>query len=440
MTNKSMIRLFAVVLAVSLALCAAGAFADSGEWTCPSCGQKGNTGNFCSNCATPRPEDSWTCPSCGQKGNTGNFCVNCAEPRPGEGGTAPAAGTVNDRLEQIPGESDRVMVCLASVEASSYIVNKKKPSLWVPENAVDGNESTCWQFSAKKGLKGKSWLSLNIGSAQSVDEIWFKNGFWAYNDKGRDQYSINARPREIRVEFLYSGETEFRDAAKATLKDEAFKGWQKVSLGHHSNVTAVRVAVISTYKGSEFKNDVCLSEVMLVQHGPAAGAKPAREAGATAVYESRPEITGTGLLMKLATRSGPGTEYDEPGTFFGKNWQTVNVKVLGKSWDGSIWWVLVDFSNGGKASYRVWTGLKRVDVDINRVKEINPIGQGTVDATSNTYRGPGGKYARANVTIRSWKDVLAYGRENGYVEVEFEQGNKMYRLWVPERETSIDWQ
>ena len=442
--KKTVFRMAAVMAALMLCLCSVCAAAEGGEWTCPECGQGGNTGNFCSNCGTARPaaeSGEWTCPECGQAGNTGNFCNNCGTARPGsEAGTSQAARTVDEHLEQIPGESDRVKVRLASVNASSYIVNKKKPSQWVPENAVDGDESTCWQFSAKKGLKGKSWLSLNIGSAQSVDEIWFKNGFWAYNDKGKDQYSINARPKEVRIEFQYSGESEFRDAEKVTLKDECFNGWQKVSLGHHGNVTGVRVAVISTYKGSQFKNDVCLSEVMLVQQGSAAGAMPAQEAKAATVYESRPEITGTGLLMKLATRSGPGTEYDEPGTFFGKNWQTTTVRVLGKSWDGSIWWVLVDFSNGGKASYRVWTGLKRVDVDIDKLKEIYAKGQGTVDSTSDTYRGPGGKYARANVSINGWKDVLAFGRENGYVEVEFEQGGKMYRLWVPERKTSIDWQ
>ena len=35
-------------------------------WTC-SCGQEGNTGNFCSNCGKKKPEESgsWTC-SCGQ--------------------------------------------------------------------------------------------------------------------------------------------------------------------------------------------------------------------------------------------------------------------------------------------------------------------------------------------------------------------------------------
>ena len=50
-------------------------------WTC-SCGQEGNTGNFCSNCGKKKPEESgsWTC-SCGQV-NTGNFCSNCGKKRP----------------------------------------------------------------------------------------------------------------------------------------------------------------------------------------------------------------------------------------------------------------------------------------------------------------------------------------------------------------------
>ena len=76
---------------------------------------------------------------------------------------------------------------------------------------------------------------------------------------------------------------------------------------------------------------------------------------------------------------------------------------------------------------------------LSKVKEINPTGEGTVDSTSKTYRGPGGNYAKANVTINGWKDVLAYGHEKGYVEVEFKQGKKWYRLWVPEKYAHIDW-
>lgn len=53
-------------------------------WNC-TCGQKGITGKFCSNCGTPKPvfvsPDSWDC-SCGQKGIVGNFCNNCGCKKP----------------------------------------------------------------------------------------------------------------------------------------------------------------------------------------------------------------------------------------------------------------------------------------------------------------------------------------------------------------------
>lgn len=63
----------------------APAQAAAGSWTCPSCGQEGNTGKFCTGCGSPRPQPKmtgpWTCPSCGQQGNTGKFCSNCGAPR-----------------------------------------------------------------------------------------------------------------------------------------------------------------------------------------------------------------------------------------------------------------------------------------------------------------------------------------------------------------------
>ena len=52
-----------------------------GTWTC-SCGTQ-NTGRFCGNCGSPKPQPAdgpWTC-SCGTQ-NTGRFCGNCGSPRP----------------------------------------------------------------------------------------------------------------------------------------------------------------------------------------------------------------------------------------------------------------------------------------------------------------------------------------------------------------------
>ena len=83
-------------LALSL-IAAACAFAEG--WTCANCGQTGNTGKFCPNCAAAAPAEGWTCASCGQSGNTGNYCTNCASPRPG---AARPQVPVNANLEQIP--------------------------------------------------------------------------------------------------------------------------------------------------------------------------------------------------------------------------------------------------------------------------------------------------------------------------------------------------
>ncbi len=56
----------------------------TGTWEC-SCGQKGITGNFCSNCGAGKPVKlrGWSC-SCGQSNITGNFCSNCGAKRPAE--------------------------------------------------------------------------------------------------------------------------------------------------------------------------------------------------------------------------------------------------------------------------------------------------------------------------------------------------------------------
>ena len=267
-----------------------------------------------------------------------------------------------------------------------------------------------------------------------MDEIWFKNGFWAVNDKGKDQYPINARLKAVKAEFCYTGENTFRDSVELTLKDESRNGWQRFSVGHREKVARVRIAVVSVYKGSAFPNDVCLSEVMAVQAASSDTATPAGEQKAATVYESRPEITGCGLLMKLSTRSGPGTQYAEPGTFFGNNWKNQTVKVMKKSYDGGSWWVQVDFRNGSKKSYRVWTGVKRVDVDLNKVKEEAAMGSCDVKATSDTWYGPGGNYARAKRSIPETAYGIVYQIENGYADVEYlcYDSGAQGRLWVPQ--------
>lgn len=57
---------------------AAEAKANAGGWKC-SCGRV-NSGNFCAECGSKKPEDGWTC-SCGSV-NNGKFCPNCGSKKP----------------------------------------------------------------------------------------------------------------------------------------------------------------------------------------------------------------------------------------------------------------------------------------------------------------------------------------------------------------------
>ena len=140
-------RLPVLVIALVMLILSIG-LAESSEWTCPNCAMTGNTGNFCSNCGTARPSEEWVCLNCGQNRNKGKFCSNCGAARTDSqaviSATQESTADVNENLEQIAGESERVKVIVDHVDASSYISNKQDPSRWKPENAVDGNETTCW--------------------------------------------------------------------------------------------------------------------------------------------------------------------------------------------------------------------------------------------------------------------------------------------------------
>ena len=51
---------------------------EAGTWTC-TCGHV-NTGKFCVECGTKKPEEGWTC-ACGHV-NTGKFCSECGAKKP----------------------------------------------------------------------------------------------------------------------------------------------------------------------------------------------------------------------------------------------------------------------------------------------------------------------------------------------------------------------
>ena len=140
------------------------------------------------------------------------------------------------------------------------------------------------------------------------------------------------------------------------------------------------------------------------------------------------------LKMALATRTGPGTWYDEPGTFFSSNYRETSVRVLSRAWDdrNSIWWLQVEFYRNSML-YRAYTGLKRVDIDIDDVPEENVLGTAVTQRSAAGYWGPGTEYAASQYDIPSGISVTVLDIENNYAQVEFYDGRTADRSYARRR-------
>ena len=148
------------------------------------------------------------------------------------------------------------------------------------------------------------------------------------------------------------------------------------------------------------------------------------------------------LNQKIATRTGPGTAYDQPGTFFINTWKNAAVRVLSKAEGSGVWWVQVEFTEAGK-TYRAYTGAKRVNVNLDDVPLEAPIGAGSMIAAGNVAGryGPGEQYAVMKDDVPWSVDVVVYAAENGYLLVDFfDPGmNKQRRAWVFGELAKVQW-
>lgn len=146
------------------------------------------------------------------------------------------------------------------------------------------------------------------------------------------------------------------------------------------------------------------------------------------------------LTMRLSTRTGPSTSYTEPGTFF-SNWQGVSVKVFSKAWGNGVWWVQVEFSNGGRL-YRAYTGAKRVDLNVAYLPEETVLGTATVRLAGdvNAYYGPGEHYAPMPSLIPWNASGTVIAAENGFVQFDYTDPSGLQcRAWVPADYLDIRW-
>lgn len=159
--------------------------------------------------------------------------------------------------------------------------------------------------------------------------------------------------------------------------------------------------------------------------------------GALAYYTSygmrtdAPNAIYATLNQRMATRTGPGTKYSEPGTFFSKG---DVVKLISQTTDSNgTKWVQAEIEVDGRLM-RVYTGMKRFkDIDVNalcREERMNIVA--TLDSDITPTYGPDWYYAEYDFTLRKGSQVLVLDAENGYDICEFYVNGQLYRAWIPD--------
>ena len=135
--------------------------------------------------------------------------------------------------------------------------------------------------------------------------------------------------------------------------------------------------------------------------------------------------------MRVASRSGPGTNYDELGSY---HKQGYTLTVLSRAYDenNGIWWLQVELAYGSELR-RMYTGLKRVDIDINDVQDECPLFYARVKSSNIPYYGPGTAYTAHKNAIAAGTEGIIYGFEDGWVLFEFYNADKKQyrRVWMP---------
>ena len=138
---------------------------------------------------------------------------------------------------------------------------------------------------------------------------------------------------------------------------------------------------------------------------------------------SFPGVTVT-TNKKLATRTGPGTQYDGAGSFGSAG---MSVTVYSIWYDaGNVAWAEVLIGNR-----RVYTGVSRLNNDKNRLNSVpvcySQYRSARVTSGSTVFYGPGYSYALQDLSVTSGNYVSIVSTENDWAQVEW--GN--HRGWVP---------
>ena len=377
---KKLTALLLCVLMLQIILPAAG-LADGSAWTCSACGQTGNTGNYCTNCAAPRPQNgTWTCPACGQTGNTGNYCSNCAHPKNGSAGSYSVNMTVTfgSYPQSSPYRSDPIEWRILDIDGHS--------GLLMATHGLDCVQfhhsltSVTWATSSVRVWLNSTFLNkaFNANERSAIQETYVineKNPIYPNTPWGANTYDyvFLLSVQEAERYLPRNGDrlfpmTDYAVSRGAYQNNSGYPyswWWMRSPGGNAQSAARVRGGDGTDYPaGAMTSNKVTDDEDVVIPCIWVDLNKLPAPSGSTG-QSSRPsqpaqpaEIYAL-ATQRLAVNSGPGTKryFDELGTY---NVAGQYVLIYAKAWDpnNGIWWLECLVPGTGVVG---WTGLKRFD-------------------------------------------------------------------------------
>lgn len=333
---------------------------------------------------------------------------------------------------------------------------KGQPMTWGVENLLDGRWGTTMTHTGwnNEALDDTPDITFYFRGT-SLSDMWIRNGFQS------DTYTDYARIMILDVkvwdgdELLEEKRFKLQDSVDDTqLSPDWIDGYQRMALRKkHDYVTRVELFIRGWYQGTGKNRYVMQTADLLFMpstleemFGPAiydgsyVPSYPTWNPTALPTITPAPAVTATpvpenGIQVltsdRLATRSGPGTDYTETGSYFkAGTW----VKALSSAYDGKngIWWVQVELNYAGELR-RVYTGVKRLNMNADMVPVESALGTGVLSRSVYAYWGPGYGYSMYDAQIPAGTYGTVYAQEGYYVQFEFYDSTQKTnrRVWVP---------
>ena len=121
-----------------------------------------------------------------------------------------------------------------------------------PENLLDNNEKTCWQYGAKE--EEVEILDFFFDEPANIYYLAIRNGSWTSQKK----YEQNARPATVEVSGMNEEQKLHMD-----LVDE-FGKWQVYELHGFSDVEHLQFEISGVYEGTAF-DDTAVADILFIQ-------------------------------------------------------------------------------------------------------------------------------------------------------------------------------